>query len=205
MEAAREYIRKVSRDMGEITVDIGEPRLTVGFAGRWLVEPDPDETRPGPAGPATTRVLTGVLPDQAFRFAVFAASRHDRWTASLHAYDSLDAAANDGVPGEIIALPLPNSGEPGFSGGTCDTLFAAREASSFSTYTSMSGAAVLAYSGPWVTMIDGVVATAVLFGLVLNAAPGWWWADPAAGYLSACYAGREVREIVAAPAGTEGM
>ena len=32
-----------------------------------------------------------------------------------------------------------------------------------------------------VTLIDGILATAVLAGLVLNAALGWWWADPAAG------------------------
>ena len=30
-------------------------------------------------------------------------------------------------------------------------------------------------------MIDGILAAAVLAGLVLNAALGWWWADPAAG------------------------
>jgi divalent metal cation (Fe/Co/Zn/Cd) transporter len=29
-----------------------------------------------------------------------------------------------------------------------------------------------------VTLIDGILATAVLAGLVLNAALGWWWADP---------------------------
>lgn len=46
-----------------------------------------------------------------------------------------------------------------------------------------------------VTTIDGILATAVLLGLVLNAAAGWWWADPAAGYVLVYYAGREVREI----------
>ena len=46
-----------------------------------------------------------------------------------------------------------------------------------------------------VTMIDGILAVAVLLGLVLNAALGWWWADPAAGYVLVCYAAREVREI----------
>ena len=34
-----------------------------------------------------------------------------------------------------------------------------------------------------VTMIDGILAAAVLLGLVLNAGLGWWWADPAAGYV----------------------
>ncbi|MFD4413712.1 cation transporter [Streptomyces sp. NPDC058476] len=46
-----------------------------------------------------------------------------------------------------------------------------------------------------VTLIDGLLAAAVLLGLVLNAALGWWWADPAAGYVLVYYAAREVREI----------
>jgi divalent metal cation (Fe/Co/Zn/Cd) transporter len=49
-----------------------------------------------------------------------------------------------------------------------------------------------------VTLIDGILATAVLLGLVLNAALGWWWADPAAGYVLVFYAAREVREIFSA-------
>ena len=46
-----------------------------------------------------------------------------------------------------------------------------------------------------VTTIDGILACAVLLGLLLNAAAGWWWADPAAGYVLVYYAAREVREI----------
>lgn len=46
-----------------------------------------------------------------------------------------------------------------------------------------------------VTTIDGILAVAVLLGLILNAAVGWWWADPAAGYVLVYYAAREVREI----------
>jgi divalent metal cation (Fe/Co/Zn/Cd) transporter len=46
-----------------------------------------------------------------------------------------------------------------------------------------------------VTAIDGILAVAVLVGLLLNAALGWWWADPAAGYVLVYYAIREVREI----------
>ena len=46
-----------------------------------------------------------------------------------------------------------------------------------------------------VTMIDGILAFTVLAGLTLNAALGWWWADPASGYVLVCYAAREVREI----------
>ena len=46
-----------------------------------------------------------------------------------------------------------------------------------------------------VTLVDAVLAAAVLAGLLLNAAAGWWWADPAAGYVLVYYAAREVREI----------
>jgi len=49
-----------------------------------------------------------------------------------------------------------------------------------------------------VTMIDGILAAAVLLGLVLNAGLGWWWADPAAGYVLVFYAVREIREIFSA-------
>ena len=49
-----------------------------------------------------------------------------------------------------------------------------------------------------VTMIDGILATAVLLGLTLNAAYGWWWANPVAGYVLVFYAAREVREIFSA-------
>ena len=46
-----------------------------------------------------------------------------------------------------------------------------------------------------VTLIDGLLAVAVLIGLVLNAAAGWWWADPIAGYVLVAYAAREVYTI----------
>jgi divalent metal cation (Fe/Co/Zn/Cd) transporter len=56
------------------------------------------------------------------------------------------------------------------------------------------GNSVLSTEGR-LTAIDGILAVAVLLGLVLNAALGWWWADPAAGYVLVYYAVREVREI----------
>ena len=46
-----------------------------------------------------------------------------------------------------------------------------------------------------VTLIDGILAVAVLAGLVLNAALGWWWADPVAAYVLVLYAAREVWEV----------
>ena len=44
-----------------------------------------------------------------------------------------------------------------------------------------------------VTMIDGLLALAVLAGLALNSFLGWWWADPVAGYVILYYAIREAR------------
>jgi divalent metal cation (Fe/Co/Zn/Cd) transporter len=46
-----------------------------------------------------------------------------------------------------------------------------------------------------VTLIDALLALAVLIGLTLNAALGWWWADPVAGYVLVFYAAREARDI----------
>jgi divalent metal cation (Fe/Co/Zn/Cd) transporter len=42
-----------------------------------------------------------------------------------------------------------------------------------------------------VTLVDALLATAVLAGLLLNAGVGWWWADPAAGYVLVYYGTRE--------------
>jgi divalent metal cation (Fe/Co/Zn/Cd) transporter len=47
-----------------------------------------------------------------------------------------------------------------------------------------------------VTLIDGVLASAVLVGLLLNACAGWWWADPAAGYVLVYYGVREAHSAL---------
>ena len=44
-----------------------------------------------------------------------------------------------------------------------------------------------------ITLIDGVLATSVFVGLLLNAVLGWWWADPVAGYVLVYYAVREAK------------
>ncbi|MFF1632543.1 cation transporter [Leifsonia sp. NPDC058248] len=46
-----------------------------------------------------------------------------------------------------------------------------------------------------VTLIDGILACAVLAGLVLDLAFGWWWADPLAGLVIVFYANREAVQI----------
>jgi divalent metal cation (Fe/Co/Zn/Cd) transporter len=52
-----------------------------------------------------------------------------------------------------------------------------------------------------ITLIDGILATAVLVGLVLNALRGWWWADPLAGYVLLYYSVREARASLGHAAG----
>ncbi len=42
-----------------------------------------------------------------------------------------------------------------------------------------------------VTLIDAMLAAAVLLGLILNAAFGWWWADPLAGLVIVYYGFKE--------------
>ena len=44
-----------------------------------------------------------------------------------------------------------------------------------------------------VTLVDAYLAGAVLVGLLLNAALGWWWADPLAGLVIVYYGIREGR------------
>jgi divalent metal cation (Fe/Co/Zn/Cd) transporter len=55
-----------------------------------------------------------------------------------------------------------------------------------------------------VTVIDGLLAGAVLLGLALNATLGWWWADPAAGLVIIYYAISEARSIHRQVRGTGG-
>jgi divalent metal cation (Fe/Co/Zn/Cd) transporter len=47
-----------------------------------------------------------------------------------------------------------------------------------------------------VTMIDGLLACAVLLGVLLNTVLGWWWADSAATVVIVYYAIREAIDIL---------
>jgi divalent metal cation (Fe/Co/Zn/Cd) transporter len=61
-------------------------------------------------------------------------------------------------------------------------------------YLTIQAVLVLVTEGR-VTLVDGILAVAVLAGLVLNAAAGWWQADPLAALVIVAYALREAREI----------
>jgi divalent metal cation (Fe/Co/Zn/Cd) transporter len=45
-----------------------------------------------------------------------------------------------------------------------------------------------------VTLIDGMLAAAILLGVALNTALGWWWADPLAALVLVFYGLREARQ-----------
>jgi divalent metal cation (Fe/Co/Zn/Cd) transporter len=47
-----------------------------------------------------------------------------------------------------------------------------------------------------VTLVDACLAGAVVLGLTLNAALGWWWADPLAGLVVVGYALHEARSTL---------
>ena len=44
------------------------------------------------------------------------------------------------------------------------------------------------------TFLDGILSTATMLGLLLNATLDWWWADPAAAFLVGIAAASEARE-----------
>ncbi|GAA2751908.1 cation transporter [Amnibacterium kyonggiense] len=50
-----------------------------------------------------------------------------------------------------------------------------------------------------VTFIDGLLAVAVLLGVLLDLTLGWWWADPVAGLVIVFYAVREAVGIFRTP------
>jgi len=50
-----------------------------------------------------------------------------------------------------------------------------------------------------VTLIDGLLAAAVMIGLALNSLFDVWWADPLAGFVIVFYGAREARAIFTAP------
>jgi hypothetical protein len=89
-------------DLKEIVVETGSPAFETGFVGRWLVEPDADRTRSHTHGQEHD-AYWGVAVTRRGRIAVYAAHRDGLWPARLDDYDSLDDAASDDVPGDILA------------------------------------------------------------------------------------------------------
>jgi len=84
--------------------------------------------------------------------------------------------------------PHPSSLGMGWTAGTAVVMFAL--AAGKDRTGRLLGNPVLRTEGR-VTLVDGLLATAVVVGLLLNAMLGWWWADPLAGYVLLVYGARE--------------
>lgn len=96
-------------DLEKITVEVADPPLTVGFVGRWLLEPDPDATRTTLDG-HDAGAYWGVAATRRGRIAVYVAHCNERWPAHLTDYDDLDQAARE-IPADIIAQAAAALGE----------------------------------------------------------------------------------------------
>ena len=107
---ARRMVADAGTGTEEITLQVGNPALTVGFIGRWLVAPDADETRTGEDS-RDAGAYWGVALTKRGRIAVYTAHCNERWPAQLHDYDTLTDAEKAGVPVDIIALAAQELGE----------------------------------------------------------------------------------------------
>lgn len=97
----------------------------------------------------------------------------------------------------IVALavghrPVPGAGGIWWTGATAIVMFALA-AGKWRVGRALQNPVLLTEGR--VTLIDGVLASAVLIGLVLDFALGWWWADPLAGLVIVFYAIREALHI----------
>ncbi|MGH3151384.1 MAG: hypothetical protein ACRDOB_11725 [Streptosporangiaceae bacterium] len=110
LRAARERLRRTDAlgEMGKITVNVGDPSLTIGFTGRWLLEPDSGKTRTSDEG-WDNGVFWGVALTQRGRIAVFA-EHCNSGAGRLDDYDNLDQAAAH-VPADVIARAAAELGE----------------------------------------------------------------------------------------------
>ena|SRR5215831_7906021 len=99
LETARE-------EMGPIEVMVGPADLRVGFTGRWLI----DESFTDEEG-YDAAAYWSVAQTQKGRIAVFKEHASDMYPPQLDDYDSLDQAAKDGVPEDIIQKAATVLGE----------------------------------------------------------------------------------------------
>jgi hypothetical protein len=88
--------------LDQIILEVGNPAHSTGFVGRWLVEPAVDDTHSSEPG-QDPDAYWGVAVTRRGRIAVYAAHRTAKWPARLDDYDSLEHAADDDVPADILA------------------------------------------------------------------------------------------------------
>jgi hypothetical protein len=87
-------------DFEKIIVRTGCPAVDEAFVGRWLVEPDPDESRSRLAGHAGA--YWGVAITESGRYAIYIAHCAEVWPGRLVEHDSLADAAGV-APATVLA------------------------------------------------------------------------------------------------------
>lgn len=87
-----------------IVVDVGEPPIQKAFYGTWLIHPDPDESN-------ERGYYFGVALTRNGQIAVHVQHVNEYRPPELLVYSSLDEAAADEVPDEIVALAARELGE----------------------------------------------------------------------------------------------
>lgn len=114
-EALRKYVEESElkeRGMETIGLDLGHNDGTprpVEFVGRWLLDPEPNETRttePGYDGGA----FYGVALTKKGRLAIVSEHCNGGWGPELRTYDSFEKAEREGVPADILARAAANVG-----------------------------------------------------------------------------------------------
>jgi hypothetical protein len=115
-EALRRYVEeeelKEQAGMENIEVQLWGPEETpyrAQFVGRWLLHPDPDETRTGEPG-YDAGGYYGVALTQRGNLAVYWAHCNEGRAPELNTYSSFDEAESESVPGDILALAASEMG-----------------------------------------------------------------------------------------------
>lgn len=116
-EALRRYIsaeeQKEQTDMENIEVDLQRTKwdtpYTVQFVGRWLLHPDPSDTRTSEDG-YDAGAYFGVALTQRGKIAVYVQHVNDGFAPRLTPYSSFEEAERSGVPGDILATAAADMG-----------------------------------------------------------------------------------------------
>ncbi len=98
--------------MENIAVDLRdheENPYTVEFVGRWLLSPDPDETRTGESG-YDAGAFFGVALTRRGNLAVVSEHCNGKWGPYLETHGSFDEAKEKGVPADILSMAATQVG-----------------------------------------------------------------------------------------------
>ncbi len=109
-EALRRFVEEeeLKEKTGMETIEVSlwgaedKPR-PVQFVGRWLLHPDPDETRTGEPG-YDAGTYYGVALTRRGNIAVYTQHVNERFAPTITPYASFEEAAAQGVPADILSM-----------------------------------------------------------------------------------------------------